>query len=156
MKDIVELLKENKMSRTKLDEEKKILVNYCMQFLENVNHHVLFKRFIAFFLYRLGIQTGIIALACNYSPKKNKEIRKINKLYELGGPYQILPGSHPGRKKKITPEIHTLIVKIILQHETTSSRKISTILYYKYEIDISYKVIEKEINTYKLKSLIDL
>jgi len=156
LENIDNLLKENKMIRTKLKEEDRILVNYCIKFLENVKYHVLFKRFIAFFLYRLGIQTGIIALTCKYSHRKNKEIRKINKLYETGGPFQILPGNHPGRKKKITPEIHMIIIKLIIQHRTISSRKISTLLLYKYNIDISYKVIEKEINTYNLKQLLDL
>ena len=156
MKDIDILLKENNLSRTKISNEHKIITNYCIKFLDGVNNHIIFKRFIAFFLAKIGVQPGIIALTCKYTPKKTKEIRKINKLYETGGPYKILPGSHTGRKKKITPEIHTLLVKLILKNKILSSRKLAAILMEKYNIDISYKVIEKEINTYKLKSLIHI
>ena len=156
VKCINELIKENKMSRTKIDGDKKVIVNACIKFMDSVNHHIMFKRFIAFFLSNLGIRTGVIALVCRYTPKKTREIRNIKKLYAQGGAYEILPKSHSGRKKKITPEIHTLIIKLMMEYRTSSARKISTILFYKYNIDICYKVIEKEINVYGLKGLLEI
>jgi len=127
---------------------KEAIIKASRNFLEfNPSSHPVRWVMVVFLLF-CGVPQKTVAVITNYT---DRQVRNIRDRFENGDFPQ--DGEKRGRKKKIKKRIFGRIVKYIVDHPRSTLKNVARYLKEEYELELSVKTIERELEEYDLSDL---